>query len=39
MTELPNNFANMVLTSLPYLNIKNYPENGYQTKQNCMARM
>jgi site-specific DNA-methyltransferase (cytosine-N4-specific) len=33
MTELPSDSADMVLTSPPYFNIKDYSKNGYQTKQ------
>ncbi|GMO54867.1 MAG: site-specific DNA-methyltransferase [Candidatus Endomicrobiellum trichonymphae] len=33
MTELHNDSVDMILTSPPYFNIKDYSKNGYQTKQ------
>jgi len=33
MTELPDNSVDMILTSPPYFNIKDYSKNGYQTKK------
>jgi len=32
MIELPDNSIDMILTSPPYFNIKDYSKNGYQTK-------
>jgi len=33
MTELPNNSVNLIITSPPYFNIKNYSKDGHQKKQ------
>ena len=33
MSELPDNSVQLVVTSPPYFNIKDYSKDGYQTKK------
>ncbi len=37
MTELPNNSVDLVVTSPPYFNIKDYSKNGYQIEQHSVV--
>lgn len=39
MSEIPDNLIDLIVTSPPYFNVKDYSKNGYQTAQHSNSEI